>query len=134
MIFLLDTNIVSDLVRHPQGDIAAKIASVGEDSIATSIVVAAELRYGAARRASERLTRQLEAIFSLLPILPLGDDADRHYGLLRADLERRSRPIGGNDMLIAAHALTLGATLVTDNVREFERVRDLRIENWLRSS
>lgn len=131
-MFLLDTNIVSDLVRRPQGAVAAQIADVDESEVATSIVVAGELRYGAERRGSERLTAQLDAILELLPVLPLGDDADAHYGRLRADLERRGTPIGANDMLIAAHALSLNATLVTDNVREFERVEGLRVVNWLR--
>lgn len=133
-MFLLDTNILSDLIRHPQGVIAAHIAEVGESEIATSIIVASELRYGAERRGSPRLSAQLEAILELLPILPLGDDADAHYGRLRADLERRGTPIGANDMLIAAHALSIGATLVTDNVREFERVEGLAIVNWLRTA
>ena len=133
-MFLLDTNILSDLIRHPQGVIAVRIAEVGEKSIATSIIVAGELRFGAARRGSERLTTQLELVLRLLPVLPLGDDADIHYGRLRANLEARGQPIGANDMLIAAHALSLEATLVTDNVREFERVDGLAIENWLRSS
>ena len=133
-MFLLDTNILSDLIRHPQGVIASRIAEVGETEIATSIVVAGELRYGAERRGSSRLTAQLEAVLELLPTLPMGDDADIHYGRLRADLERRGTPIGANDMLIAAHALSLGATLVTDNVREFERVKDLAVANWLRDA
>lgn len=133
-MFLLDTNILSDLIRHPQGVIANRIAAIGEAEIATSIIVASELRYGAERRGSEPLSRQLEAVLSLLPVLPLGDDADAQYGRLRTDLEKRGQPIGGNDMLIAAHALSLGVTLVTDNVREFERVHGLTIENWLRPS
>lgn len=133
-MFLLDTNILSDLIRHPQGVIADRIAVVGEAEIATSIIVASELRYGAERRGSDRLTRQLEAVLSLVPVLPLGDDADMQYGRVRTDLEKRGQPIGGNDMLIAAHALSLGVTLVTDNVREFERVTGLAIENWLRPS
>jgi tRNA(fMet)-specific endonuclease VapC len=133
-MFLLDTNILSDLIRHPQGVIANRIAVVGEAEIATSIIVASELRYGAERRGSDRLTRQLEAVLSLVPVLPLGDDADMQYGRLRTDLEKRGQPIGGNDMLIAAHALSLAGTLVTDNVREFERVTGLAIENWLRPS
>jgi tRNA(fMet)-specific endonuclease VapC len=133
-MFLLDTNILSDLVRNPQGTVAAKIFDVGEKAISTSIVVAAELRYGAERRGSKRLSQQLEEILALVAVLPLGDEADEFYGKLRADLERRGLPIGGNDMLIAAHALTLGATLVTDNVREFERVGGLTIENWIRAS
>jgi tRNA(fMet)-specific endonuclease VapC len=133
-MFLLDTNILSDLIRHPQGVIAARIAEVGETEIATSIIVAGELRYGAQRRGSPRLTAQLEAVLELLPTLPLDRDADIHYGRLRADLERRGTPIGANDMLIAAHSLSLGATLVTDNVREFERVTDLAAANWLRDA
>ncbi len=133
-MFLLDTNILSDLIRHPQGVIATRIAAVGEVEIATSIIVASELRYGAERRGSSRLTTQLEAVLELLPILPLGDDADVCYGRLRADLERRGTPIGANDMLIAAHTLSLGATLVTDNMREFERVTDLAVINWLREA
>jgi tRNA(fMet)-specific endonuclease VapC len=130
--YLLDTNIVSDLVRHPQGAVAARIGQVGEAAVATSIIVAAELHFGAAKRQSERLSRQLAAVLAVLPVLPLSGDADRTYGELRARLEAAGRPIGGNDMLIAAHALTIGATLVTDNVGEFERVAGLRIENWLR--
>ncbi len=133
-MFLLDTNILSDLIRHPQGVIASRIDEIGETEIATSIVVAGELRYGAERRGSLRLTAQLKAVLELLPTLPLGDDADIHYGRLRADLERRGTPIGANDMLIAAHALSLGATLVTDNVREFERVTGLAVVNWLRET
>lgn len=131
-MYLLDTNIVSELIRHPQGVVAARIASVGEENVVTSIVVAGELRFGAERRRSQRLTGQIEAVLRLLPVLPLGADADGHYGHLRAELERRGQVIGGNDMLIAAHALSIGATVVTDNVREFERVADLTVENWLR--
>jgi tRNA(fMet)-specific endonuclease VapC len=131
-MYLLDTNILSDLVRHPQGVIGANIAQGTTETIVTSIIVASELRFGAERRGSERLTAQLEGILKRLPVLPLEDDADRHYGALRAELERQGKPIGGNDMFIAAHALALDATLVTDNVREFERVPGLRVENWLR--
>lgn len=133
-MYLLDTNIVSDLIRHPQGMIAKRIAEIGEEQIATSIVVAGELRFGAERRGSERLTAQMESVLRLLQVLPLGDHADIHYGRLRADLERRGQPIGGNDMLIAAHALAIDAILVSDNVREFERVEGLSLENWLRAT
>lgn len=131
-MYLLDTNILSDLVRRPQGVIAERIAAQGEAAVSTSIIVAAELRYGAERRGSERLARQLESILRLLPVLALDGGADVQYGRLRASLERRGLPIGGNDMLIAAHALALDATLVTDNLREFERIDGLPIENWLR--
>ncbi|MDO9248070.1 MAG: type II toxin-antitoxin system VapC family toxin [Phenylobacterium sp.] len=129
---LLDTNILSDLVRNPQGRIAARIAEVGEDAICTSVIVAAELRFGAAKKGSERLTTQLEMVLGALDILPFEAPADRAYGELRARLEAAGTPIGGNDMLIAAHAISLGHVLITDNEREFGRVSGLTLVNWLR--
>jgi tRNA(fMet)-specific endonuclease VapC len=132
-MFLLDTNVVSALVREPQGTVAARITEVGEANICTSIVVAAELRYGAAKRGSERLTRQLDAILAALDIVPFESPMDRIYADLRKTLESRGRPIGGNDLIIAAQALALEAVLVTDNVREFEQVPGLKRENWVRA-
>ncbi len=130
--YLLDTNILSDLVRNPQGRVAAQIAATGERAICTSIIVAAELRFGAAKRGSERLTMQLERILSAIDIQPFDAPADAAYARLRVQLEATGHPIGGNDMLIAAHALAIGCVVVTDNMREFERVADLEVENWLR--
>lgn len=132
MRFLLDTNVLSDLVRHPQGRVAARIAEVGETSVCTSIVVAAELRYGAARKGSPRLSAQLAAVLDVLVILPFEVPADAIYGDVRTALERSGQTIGGNDLLIAAHTLALGLTLVTDNVREFSRIDALALDNWLR--
>jgi tRNA(fMet)-specific endonuclease VapC len=130
--FLLDTNVVSDLVRHPRGRITGHIARVGEEHVGTSIIVAAELRYGAAKKGSSRLSRQLEMILGALEVVPLEAPADSFYGGLRARLERTGRVIGGNDLLIAAQALALGCVMVTDNEQEFCRVDGLRVENWLR--
>lgn len=130
--WLLDTNILSDLVRNPSGRVAEHIRRAGEANIRTSIVVTAELRFGAAKKGSDRLTAQLEAILRAIEILPLAAPADRIYGELRAKLEKLGTPIGGNDMLIAAQALAFDHVLVTDNEREFARVESLRIENWLR--
>lgn len=132
MRYLLDTNIVSDLVHNPQGRIADRIRDVGEAQVCTSIVVAAELRYGAAKKGSARLTRQLETVLGVLDVLPFEAPADAAYGLIRTRLERRGRPIGGNDLLIAAHAVAMGCMVVTDNTAEFARVEGLRCENWLR--
>lgn len=131
MKFLLDTNIVSQLVRDPHGVVARRIADAGESNVFTSIVVAAELRYGASKKASARLSAQIEAILGALAVLPLEPPADRHYGTLRADLQRKGQLIGPNDLLIAAHALSLGSILVTDNGGEFSRVPNLGVENWL---
>jgi tRNA(fMet)-specific endonuclease VapC len=132
MAFLLDTNILSDLVRNPQGRVAARIRDVGETQICTSIIVAAELRYGAAKKGSARLTAQLDTVMSALEILAFDAPADVVYGRLRTSLERVGQPIGGNDLLHAAHAIAFGHTLVTDNEREFSRIDDLEWENWLR--
>jgi len=128
--FLLDASIVSDLV-HPQGRAAAKITELGEDAIATSIIVAAELRYGAAKKGSARLASQLETILSALEVIPFEAPADTAYSDTRVALEAAGTPIGGNDLLIAAQALALSMTVVTANVSEFRRVRGLNVENWL---
>jgi tRNA(fMet)-specific endonuclease VapC len=132
MGFLLDTNILLELVRHPHGQIADCIAEVGEQHVCTSIIVVAELRYGAAKKASSRLTRQLEAVLGAVEVLPLESPVDIIYGEARARLERAGHLISANDLLIAAQALALGHTLVTDDERGFSRIPDLRIENWLR--
>lgn len=132
MSFLLDTNIVSDLVRHPRGRVAEHVAMVGERHVVTSIIVTAELRYGAAKKGSARLSRQLDQVLRALEVLPLESPVDAIYGERRASLERDGRLIGPNDLLIAAQALALGCTLVTDNEREFARVENLKLENWLR--
>ena len=129
--FLLDTNIVSDLVRHPQGTVAARIASVGELQVCTSIIVAAELRFGAAKSGSRRMRTQVGAVLSVMSVLPLGASVDVHYVDIRHRLERAGSPIGPNDMLIAAHARSLGCVVVTANLREFQRVQGLKVENWL---
>ena len=128
--YMLDTNVVSDLVRRPGGEIARRAGALEPGSMAVSIVVASELRYGAERRGSMRLSRQLETVLSAIETLPLAEPADRHYGMIRAELERIGRPIGHNDLLIAAHARALGATLVTRNVGEFNRVSGLTVEDW----
>ena len=132
MRYLLDTNIVSDLVRNPQGRVGQHIRKIGEAQVCTSIIVAAELRYGAAKKQSARLTAQLQAVLGALEVLPLEAPADTTYGALRARLEKAGRPIGANDLLIAAQALALGYTIVTDNEKEFARIKDLHRENWPR--
>jgi len=132
MGYLLDTKVVSDLVRDPHGRVTQRIRETGDARAFTSIIVAAELRYGAARKGSPRLTSQVEAVLRALEILPFEAPADAIYTRIRAGLERAGRPIEGNDLLIAAHALTLRHTLVTDNERELARVEGLACENWLR--
>jgi tRNA(fMet)-specific endonuclease VapC len=134
MRYLLDTNILSDLVRKPQGRVMQRVREVGEAQVCTSIIVAAELRYGAAKKESPRLMAQLQTILNAIEVLPFEAPADTAYGQLRARLELSGRPIGGNDLLIAAQTIALGYTIVTDNEREFARIQDLPCENWLRET
>ncbi len=134
MTYLLDTNILSNVVRDPAGVVAARIAAVGEANVCTSVIVAAELRYGAAKRGSAALSAQVESVLEVIDTLPIEPPMDATYALVRTRLEAQGTPIGANDLLIAAQALALGCTLVTDNVGEFERVEGLVCENWLRTS
>jgi tRNA(fMet)-specific endonuclease VapC len=128
---MLDTNIISDLIRNPQGKAAKRIAKAGEDTICTSIIVAAELRYGCAKSGSERLLKAVEDLLGEIDVLPFDVPADAEYGGIRSELEAAGRPIGANDLLIAAHAYATGATIVTANANEFKRIRGLNVENWL---
>ncbi|MFD6316693.1 type II toxin-antitoxin system VapC family toxin [Methylorubrum thiocyanatum] len=132
MRYLLDTNILSALIRSPRGPVTEQIRRVGEARVYTSVIVEAELRYGAARKGSERLSRQVEVVLGSIPIEPWREPFGRIYAELRLGLERAGTPIGANDLLIGAQALADGSVLVTDNTREFERLTDLTIENWVR--
>ena len=129
--YLLDTNILSHLIRDPRGTVANKIAEAGEKTVYTGIIDPAELRYGASKSGSRRLSERINLILSALTILPFQVPADRHYAEIRHQLTRRGKLIGPNDMLIAAHALTAELTLVTANIGEFSRVPGLRVVNWL---
>ncbi len=129
--YLLDTNIVSELVKNPRGRLVEKmLASEWEKYSCTSIIVACELRYGAAKRRSPKLTFNVEQVLASLPTLPFQDSADAAYAIIRTDLEQRDLPIGCHDLLIAAHAFSLDLIVVTANEREFSRIPDLKVENW----
>ena len=129
--YLLDTNILSDVIRRPDGIVSRHIERAGEAAICTSVVVAGELRFGAAKSDSPRIKERVDAILGLIEVLPLAPTVDEAYGALRADLERTGSVIGANDLWIAAHALALDCTVVTANEREFRRVEGLPLENWL---
>lgn len=128
---LLDTNILSELIRDPQGAVAKKIREQGEATVCTSLIVAAEIRYGCAKKKSAKLTAQADAILKAFIIVSLEPPIDETYGRIRHFLEAKGEPIGPNDLLIAAHALSHDLTLVTANVAEFSRVPKLKVENWL---
>ena len=133
-LYLLDTNILSDFVRHPTGKIFSKIQEVGEEKICTSIIVACELKFGAEKKNSQRLKERVDLVLELLPVLPIIPNIAQDYATIRTYLERQGTPSGGNDLLIATHALNLDLTVVTENVREFARVPNLKVENWLQNN
>ncbi|WIY53546.1 type II toxin-antitoxin system VapC family toxin [Devosia sp. YIM 151766] len=128
---MLDTNIVSDFMRYPEGVVGQRLRAYGIGRVCISAIVLAELRYGIVRSGSGRLARQMSWALEFMQIMPFDIPADRAYAEIRSALEGQGRPIGPMDMLIAAHALALDVVLVTANVREFTRVPDLRVENWL---
>ena len=129
MGFLLDTNHLSVLVNDPNGRCAQRIRRAAEQAF-TSVIVVAEVRFGLAKRPSALLEELTEAVISAIKVEPWESPADIRYAEIRAHLERRGTPISANDMLIAAHALALDATIVTANEREFRRVPGLNVENW----
>ena len=129
---MLDTNVISDLIKDPMGKVARQLEIEGESSVCSSIIVASELRYGVAKSGSKELSLRVDAALSAIEILPFDIPADTEYGKLRAQLAVKGKPIGPNDLLIAAHALSQGLTLVTDNVREFKRAKGLSVVNWRR--
>jgi tRNA(fMet)-specific endonuclease VapC len=128
---LLDTNIISDLVRNPQGRAATRLKAVGDAGVVTSVIVAGELRYGCLKKGSVRLTERVEAVLREIDVLGVDPAAAAIYGAIRSRLEFEGQTIGQNDLWIAAQAQALGATVVTDNEREFRRVEGLIVENWL---
>lgn len=127
---MLDTNALSELIRNPHGTLAQKLNALDPDSVCTSIVAACELRFGARRKGSAPLTRRVEQLLQALTVLPLDTPADEHYADIRATLERSGTPIGSHDLFIAAHARSRGMTLLTRNLREFQRVPGLAVDDW----
>ena len=133
-IYLLDTNIISALMKDRTGAITANVRvwaqRLPDCRLVTSVVVQYELLFGLARHGTSRLQTAYDIQMNKLPVLPLDAAVGPHYARLRAHLEKAGTPIGANDTLIAAHALALGATLITADA-EFCRVPDLALENWL---
>jgi tRNA(fMet)-specific endonuclease VapC len=128
--FMLDTDTVSFALRG-EGHVAARILEHRPSEICISAITLAELQYGAARRKSRKLNRLIEAFTANVAVLPFDEACAIQFGLLASNLAERGSPIGEYDALIAAHAVTLELTLVTNNVKHFERVAALRVENWI---
>lgn len=131
MIYLLDTNVISDMVQNPRGSAATALSERDDTEVATSVIVAGELRYGCHKKGSHLLTERVEALLAEVSVLSVDAETVAEYGRIRAHLEARGQMIGGNDLWIAAHAISREAVLVSGNSREFKRVPSLQLENWL---
>ena len=129
--FLLDTNICIYVRRQKPEKVLRRFRALRQGEAALSVITFGELLYGAAKsvQRAEALER-LEELAHLLPVLPLPEATAEAYGIMRAELERKGEMIGNNDLWIAAHAKAAGLTLVTNNEREFRRVRGLKVQNW----
>jgi tRNA(fMet)-specific endonuclease VapC len=131
--YLLDTNICIYFIKKEPASVLKKMQRKQSGEVAISVVTLAELEFGASKSRRPELAREVLAEFTLsIPALPMGVAVCRWYAEARAALEREGRPIGANDLWIAAHALALDLTLVTNNEREFKRVAGLRVENWVK--
>ena len=132
MLYLLDTDTLIYILKRRPPDVAARFEKMSPEDVAISMISMAELMFGAEKSGSPaRARRAVEKIAEVLRVLPLDEGAARVYGKLREQLEKRGTPIDALDTLIAAHALSLRATLVTNNTREFARVPGLQVENWV---
>ena len=131
-MYLLDTNIISDVAHNPAGSVGRKLSEIDPAEIVSSVVVAAEVWFGIENNPSVRSPGRTEAFMKNVNVLGMAPEVARTYGKLRAELKRTGSELGPNDLLIAAHAMSLGATLVTGDDRAFSRVQGLKIENWLR--
>jgi len=130
--YMLDTNMCIYLRQNRPPEVTARFRQMQNGDAVLSVITYGELLYDAQR--SQQYTRALESLarlVSLLPVLPMPEEAASAYGEIRAALEARGEMIGGNDLWIAAHAKSVGLTLVTNNVREFKRVPGLKLQNWV---
>ena len=129
--FMLDTNIISELIRNPEGAVQQTVMRLGIPAISISSIVTSELRFGYLKRGSDRLARLVENMIARVEVTPYDAAASIHYAQIRQALQTSGTPIGPVDYFIAAHARSLDLTLVTDNIREFSRVDGLKLENWI---
>lgn len=130
-MYLLDANIISDVAHNPSGLAARKLSEIDPDEVVSSVIVAAEIWFGIENDPSFRSRARVKSFLETVQILGMGPEVARIYGRVRAELKRIGWALGANDMLIAAHALSLEAVLVTDDYNAFTQVAGLKLENWL---
>jgi tRNA(fMet)-specific endonuclease VapC len=130
--YLLDTNICIYIQRQKPGEVLVRFQKLKPGDAAISVITWGELLYGAEKsQQRKRALQLLEEFKSFVPVLPMPENAGKTYGTIRAILESKGKPIGNNDMWIAAHAKAVALTIVTNNEREFQRVPGLMIQNWV---
>jgi len=131
MLYLLDTNICIYIAKRKPQRLMERLRKAKSEDAGMSVITYFELMYGAWKSEYRDMSlSRIEALRRLIAVAPLDDSAGSNFGRIRAELERKGTPIGPYDLLIAAHALTLGVTLVTNNAREFSRIEGLKVENW----
>ncbi len=130
--YLLDTNICIYIAKHNPATVRARFEQLSADVLAMSVITLGELQHGAEKsQARFRALAALQQLQRVIQVEPLTEAVGQHYGQIRSALERKGQPIGNNDLWIAAHARAEGWVLVTSNEREFDRVDDLAVENWV---
>lgn len=131
-MYMLDTNICIYIIKKRPTSVLQRFEKLSVGSVCMSLVTFSELEYGASKsNNSTKAMNVLEELANYIPVVPMGTDVAKHYGDIRAVLEAKGTPIGNNDLWIAAHARSLGHTLVSNNIKEFKRVENLELENWV---
>lgn len=132
MKFLIDTNICIYIMNNHPPEVLKKFKSIGVGKVGISSITVSELHYGACKSSHiEKNIKRLDEFLSPFEILSYDENASRYYGKIRSQLEKQGNIIGPLDMLIAAHALSKKLRLITNNVKEFRRIKSLRVENWV---
>ena len=133
LLYLLDTNICIYIAKHKPIEVLQRFQLLEVGQVGMSVITHGELTHGAYKSQQPQLAlSKLQQLVELIPVMPIAATVSEHYGQIRSSLEKTGTPIGNNDLWIAAHALDLQVTLVTNNVREFERVPSLKLENWVK--
>lgn len=131
MRYMLDTDICIYIANQKPRSVQKKLSKLASGDACLSAITFAELRYGAEKsKRREENFKALDLLGASIPVEPFSESAAKEYGKIRADLERKGQLIGGNDLLIAAHAKAMGLIIVTNNTREFKRVVGLTVELW----
>lgn len=131
-MYMLDTNICSYIIKQRPPQVLAKFEGIPAEELAISVITLAELQYGITKSSKPNLNQEIiDDFVSYLEILPWDMDIVKIYGEIRTELERKGTPIGAMDLMIASHCLSLDCILVTNNIREFQRISNLMVVNWV---